>query len=150
MNEALRRAAVGSKRASTERHTVATRATSKKKTTGKKKAAAKKAAPARATKKASGRKSSAVPSNKALSPKANGAVKKAADALWGVGVPPHTLLQELHETLLLRCLREADGNYAAAAALFGPSRQSVQQYANSSLRDERWKAYQQNRRRARS
>jgi len=85
-----------------------------------------------------------------LTPKANAAVKKAADALWEVGVPPHTLLQELHEVLLLRCLKEAEGNYAAAAALFGPSRQSVQQYANSPLRDERWKAYQQNRRRSRA
>ena len=50
----------------------------------------------------------------------------------------------------MRCLKEADGNYAAAATLFGPSRQSVQQYANSSLRDDRWKPYQQNRRRKRA
>ena len=76
-----------------------------------------------------------------LPPKATKAVKQAADALWGMGVPPHTLLKELYEVLLLRCLDEADGNYAAAAALFGPSRQSVQQYANSPLRDARWKAY---------
>ncbi|HJL41504.1 MAG TPA: hypothetical protein RMG48_09385 [Myxococcales bacterium LLY-WYZ-16_1] len=95
------------------------------------------------------KKNSGVPGSKALKPRANKAVKEAADALWGVGVPPHTLLQELHEVLLLRCLEEADGNYAAAASLFGPSRQSVQQYANSSLRDERWRPYQQNRRRTR-
>ncbi|MCK6548797.1 hypothetical protein L6R52_23335 [Myxococcota bacterium] len=34
----------------------------------------------------------------------------------------------------------------AAALRFGPSRQSVQQYANSPLRDARWRPYQQNRR----
>ena len=55
----------------------------------------------------------------------------------------------LHESLLLRCLKEAGGNYAAAAAMFGPSRQSVQQYANSPLRDARWKPYQQNKRKKR-
>lgn len=83
-----------------------------------------------------------------LSPKASRAVKSAADALWGVGVTPHTLLKELHEVLLLRCLSEAQGNYASAAKLFGPSRQSVQQYANSALRDVRWAPYQQNQRTA--
>jgi hypothetical protein len=88
--------------------------------------------------------------SKSLNPKAQAAVKKAAELLWGLGVPPHHLLQELHEVLLLRCLKDADGNYAAAATLFGPSRQSVQQYANSSLRDDRWKPYQQNRRRKRA
>jgi hypothetical protein len=82
-----------------------------------------------------------------LSPKAVTAVKKAADLLWDIGVTPHRLLRELHEVLLLRCLRDADGNYAAAAEKFGPSRQSVQQYANSPLRDERWRPFQQNRRR---
>lgn len=123
-----------------------TKTSSKKKTATKKKSAKKSA-----SKKASNKRSpSSVPSNKGLPPKANTAVRKAADELWGVGVAPHTLLQELHEVLLLRCLKEAEGNYAAAAALFGPSRQSVQQYANSPLRDDRWKTYQQNRRRSRS
>ncbi|MCB9655995.1 MAG: hypothetical protein H6729_17855 [Deltaproteobacteria bacterium] len=75
------------------------------------------------------------------------ALAQAADALWSTDVTPHTLLHELHEVLLLRCLDVADGNYAAAAELFGPSRQSVQQYANSELRDERWKPYKRNRRR---
>jgi hypothetical protein len=84
-----------------------------------------------------------------LGPKGSQAVRRAEDALWGVGVPPHHLLQELHEALLLRCLKEAGGNYAAAAAMFGPSRQSVQQYANSPLRDARWRPYQQNRRKRR-
>ena len=84
-----------------------------------------------------------------MAPKAAKAVKDAAEAMWGVGVAPHEMLQELHEVLLLRCLDEADGNYAGAAALFGPSRQSVQQYANSALRDARWKQYQQNRRKKR-
>ncbi|MGF1509070.1 MAG: hypothetical protein ACFB9M_06160 [Myxococcota bacterium] len=129
---------------------MATKTSTKKKTT-KKKGVAKKAAPAKsAGRKTAIKKPVTIPSNKTLTPKANAAVKKAADELWGVGVPPHSLLQELHEVLLLRCLKEADGNYAAAASLFGPSRQSVQQYANSSLRDERWRAYQQNRRRSRS
>jgi hypothetical protein len=82
-----------------------------------------------------------------LPPKAFTAVKRAADSLWEIGVTPHRLLRELHEVLLLRCLKEADGNYAAAAEKFGPSRQSVQQYANSPLRDDRWRPYQQNRRR---
>jgi hypothetical protein len=81
-----------------------------------------------------------------LPPKAQAAARRAADSLWGQGVTPHRLLQEVHELLLLRCLKEAEGNYAAAAERFGPSRQSVQQYANSPLRDGRWKAYQQNRR----
>ncbi|MBX2811425.1 MAG: hypothetical protein KTR25_06440 [Myxococcales bacterium] len=81
-----------------------------------------------------------------LTPRASRAVKAAADALWDVGVTPHTLLKELHEVLLLRCLLEAQGNYASAAKLFGPSRQSVQQYANSTLRDARWLPYQQNHR----
>src|SRR5687768_15526487 len=89
------------------------------------------------------------PPRSTLSPKASSALKRAEDALWNVGVPPHVLLQHLHESLLLRCLREANGNYAAAAAMFGPSRQSVQQYANSPLRDARWRAYQQNRRKKR-
>lgn len=81
-----------------------------------------------------------------LNPKSEAAVKKAADVLWGAETSPHLLLKELHDVLLLRCLKEASGNYAAAAAHFGPSRQSVQQYANSPLRDARWKAYQQSRR----
>lgn len=122
-----------------------------------KKAAAKKA-PAKkaATKKAAAPAAPAAPKKpatfsvkKGLAPKAGRAVKEAAEALWGAGVAPHLLLQELHETLLLRCLDEADGNYAGAASLFGPSRQSVQQYANSELRDARWKQYQQNRRKRR-
>ena len=120
------------------------------KTSSKKKTATKKKAKKSASKKSASKRSpSSVTSNKALPPKANSAVRRAADELWGVGVAPHTLLQELHEVLLLRCLKEAEGNYAAAAALFGPSRQSVQQYANSPLRDDRWKMYQQNRRRSR-
>ncbi|MEM7674548.1 MAG: hypothetical protein AAF449_00945 [Myxococcota bacterium] len=122
-----------------------------RKATTKKKIGAKKRAAAKAkdtTRKAAPKKSTAVATRKGMSPKASTAVKAAADALWGVGDPkPHTLLQELHEVLLLRCLEEAEGNYAAAAALFGPSRQSVQQYANSPLRDSRWKPFQQNRRR---
>jgi hypothetical protein len=81
-----------------------------------------------------------------LTPKAQQALRRAEDAIWSTGLPPHQMLQELHEALLLRCLKDADGNYAAAAARFGPSRQSVQQYANSPLRDGRWRAYQQNRR----
>ncbi len=99
----------------------------------------------RTTKKATRKRKA--PAKKKLAPKASAAVKRASEALWDVGVPPHTLLQEVHELLLLRCLAEADGNYAAAAEMFGPSRQSVQQYANSPLRDSRWKAYQQNKRR---
>jgi hypothetical protein len=94
--------------------------------------------------------SNSIAVSKSLNPKQQAAVKKAAELLWGLGMPPHHLLQELHEVLLLRCLKDADGNYAAAATLFGPSRQSVQQYANSSLRDDRWKPYQQNRRRKRA
>jgi hypothetical protein len=86
---------------------------------------------------------------KSLTPKATTALKKAAEAIWDVDDKPHLLLQELHEALLLRCLEEAGGNYAVAADMFGPSRQSVQQYANSSLRDGRWKSYQQNRRKKR-
>lgn len=74
------------------------------------------------------------------------ALRRAEEALWDTGVPTHHLLQQLHEALLLRCLQEAGGNYAAAAEMFGPSRQSVQQYANSPLRDARWRPYQQNRR----
>lgn len=118
---------------------MATKKTATKRT--KKKAKAK--APAKrktAAKKATSSKSS-------LSPKASTAVKKAAESLWGVGAKPHTLLKELHEVLLLKCLDEAEGNYAAAAEMFGPSRQSVQQYANSPLRDARWKKYQQGGRR---
>lgn len=78
-----------------------------------------------------------------LSPKSEAAVKKAAELLWAADGVPHALLKELHDVMLLRCLSEASGNYAAAAAHFGPSRQSVQQYANSPLRDARWKTYQQ-------
>lgn len=123
------------------------------KAVGSKTASAKKRGPSKskvvARKAAATKKTNAVSTRKGLSPKAAAAVKAAADALWGVGDPkPHPLLQELHEVLLLRCLEEAEGNYAAAAALFGPSRQSVQQYANSPLRDARWKPYQQNRRRS--
>jgi hypothetical protein len=84
-----------------------------------------------------------------LSVKAASALKRAEDVVWGCGATPHRMLQELHEALLLRCLKEANGNYAAAAAMFGPSRQSVQQYANSPLRDDRWRPYQQNRRKKR-
>lgn len=84
-----------------------------------------------------------------LGAKAVQALKRAEEIVWGSGATPHRMLQELHESLLLRCLEEAGGNYAAAAALFGPSRQSVQQYANSPLRDERWRPYQQNRRKKR-
>ena len=135
---------------------MATRAKKKKST---KKKVVKKTASKRSTaKKTSGRtkKTAAAKKNltfqvkKGLSPRATRALREAAESLWAVGSPkPHALLQELHETLLLRCLDEADGNYAGAAALFGPSRQSVQQYANSPLRDTRWKAYQQNRRKKR-
>ncbi len=114
-----------------------TKTTAKKKT---KKVASKPAAPKKTT----------VPVSKSFSPKAATAVRKAAETLWEAGVTPHKLLQELHEVLLLKCLKEADGNYALAATKFGPSRQSVQQYANSSLRDDRWKPYQQNRRKQRS
>ena len=118
-----------------------------KKVPTKKKASTKKAGPGKG-KAAASKKPSSISTRKGMSPKAATAVRAAADALWGVGDPkPHTLLQELHEVLLLRCLEEAEGNYAAAASLFGPSRQSVQQYANSPLRDARWKPYQQNRRR---
>lgn len=134
---------------------MATRA--KKSKTKAKKAAPKKAeakAPSKkvATRKGVGRKAAKpkkfppVKTSADLPPKASRAVKSAADALWGVGVTPHVLLKELHEVLLLRCLQEAQGNYASAAKLFGPSRQSVQQYANSELRDERWAPYQQNQR----
>lgn len=84
-----------------------------------------------------------------LGTKALAAVKRAEHIVWGSGVTPHRVLQELHEVLLLRCLKEANGNYAAAAAKFGPSRQSVQQYANSPLRDDRWRPFQQNRRKKR-
>lgn len=136
----------------------------RKKAAGKKKAAAKKA-PAKkaAAKKAPAKKAPAakkapvkkaakpkkfpvVKPSTALSPKASRSVKAAADALWEGGDKPHTLIKELHEVLLLRCLSEAQGNYASAAKLFGPSRQSVQQYANSPLRDARWSPYQQNQR----
>jgi hypothetical protein len=82
-------------------------------------------------------------SKRRLSSRAEAGVKKAAEVLWSVDESPHTLLKELHDVLLLRCLKEASGNYAAAASHFGPSRQSVQQYANSPLRDARWKSYQQ-------
>jgi hypothetical protein len=91
----------------------------------------------RSTKKAGGN------ASRRLSPKSQAALKKAADAIWATGESPHALLKELHDILLLRCLAEAKGNYAAAAAHFGPSRQSVQQYANSPLRDARWRSYQQ-------
>lgn len=124
----------------------AKKATAKKapaKKTAAKKAPAKKAAPK------AFKKTGTFSTKKGMSPKASKAVKAAAEALWDIGTAPHTLLQELHETLLLRCLDEAEGNYAGAATLFGPSRQSVQQYANSPLRDTRWKQYQQNRRKAR-
>lgn len=85
-------------------------------------------------------------SSPASAAKIAAALRRAEEVLWDTGVPTHPLLQQLHEALLLRCLQEADGNYAAAAAMFGPSRQSVQQYANSPLRDARWRPYQQNRR----
>lgn len=74
--------------------------------------------------------------------KAQRAIQAASDAIWACGLPPHKLLKELHEVLLLRCLAEAEGNYATAAKRFGPSRQSVQQFANSPLRDARWRGYQ--------
>lgn len=85
-----------------------------------------------------------------LGAKGKSAARKAAEVLWDVGVTPHRLLQEVHELLLLRCLEDASGNYALAAEKFGPSRQSVQQFANSPLRDARWRAYQQNRRKPRA
>lgn len=132
-----------------------TKAAASKATRGKasaKKASAKKAsakkAPVKAAKPAKPKKFPPVKPSAKLNPKASKAVKSAADALWDVGVSPHELLKELHEVLLLRCLSDAQGNYASAAKLFGPSRQSVQQYANSSLRDERWQPYQQNHRKA--
>lgn len=78
------------------------------------------------------------------------AARKAADVLWDVGVTPHRLLQEVHELLLLRCLEQAQGNYALAAERFGPSRQSVQQFVHSPLRDARWRTYQTNRRKPRA
>lgn len=99
---------------------------------------------------APGKRAGRLPLPKGLPPKAARALEAAAQALLDAGLPPHTLLQELHEVLLLECLQRADGNYAAAASLFGPSRQSVQQYANSPLRDARWRQYQQNRRRKRA
>lgn len=101
--------------------------------------ATKKAAPKRAKKKTSTGKGSAP---RRFSPEAVAAIEKAANVIWKSKEPPHALLKELHDRLLLRCLEEAEGNYAAAAERFGPSRQSVQQYANSSLRDARWKAFQ--------
>ncbi len=132
-----------SKKAPARKKAPAKKATKKKKTAAKK-APAKKAAPKPI------KKTGTFSVRKGLPPKATRAVKEAAEALWSVGVAPHTLLQDLHETLLLRCLDEAEGNYAGAAALFGPSRQSVQQYANSPLRDNRWKQFQQNRRKKRA
>jgi hypothetical protein len=144
------------KKAPAKKKAVAKKAPAKKKAVAKKAPAKKKAvakkAPAKraAAKPAAPKKPITFSVKKGIAPKASRAVKEAAEALWGVGTAPHLLLQELHETLLLRCLGEADGNYAGAATLFGPSRQSVQQYANSALRDTRWKQYQQNRRKARS
>lgn len=70
------------------------------------------------------------PSDK-LTPKSVAATRRAAEILWDAAETPHRLIQEVHELMLLRCLKEANGNYAAAAEKFGPSRQSVQQYANS-------------------
>ncbi|MFO0723681.1 MAG: hypothetical protein U1E65_07875 [Myxococcota bacterium] len=89
------------------------------------------------------------PSDK-LTPKSVAATRRAAEILWDAAETPHRLIQEVHELMLLRCLKEANGNYAAAAEKFGPSRQSVQQYANSPLRDARWKPFQQNRRKTRA
>lgn len=106
---------------------------------------AKKVKKARAPKRSAPASAERVPSTG----KVAAALRRAEEAIWETGLPPHRLLQELHESLLLRCLEEADGNYAAAAAKFGPSRQSVQQYANSPLRDGRWKRFQQNRRKQR-
>jgi hypothetical protein len=80
-----------------------------------------------------------------LPPRSARAIRAAALALWDAGLTPHKLLAELHDVMLLRCLDEAGGNFAAAAAIFGPSRQSVQQYANSRLRDERWLEYRNGR-----
>lgn len=115
----------------------------------KKSTAAAKSAPKKSVKANAGRGGGrSAGKREALSPKALNAVKRAEEAIWEAGVKPHRLLTELHEVLLLRCLKEANGNYAAAADLFGPSRQSVQQYANSTLRDARWKPYQQNRRKS--
>lgn len=80
-------------------------------------------------------------------PKAARAVAQdAAALLWDRGVPPHRLVEEVYAVLLLRALKQAQGNFAAAAALFGVSRQSIQQYVTSPLRDARWKSYQHNRR----
>lgn len=142
----------GAKKAATKK-SAPSKTTASKKTGTKKKAAAKKAGAKKASaKKAPAKKAAkpkkfpAVKASKNLSPKASKAVRQAADALWEAGDYPHVLLKELHEVLLLRCLAEAQGNYASAAKLFGPSRQSVQQYANSPLRDERWAPYQQNQR----
>ena len=117
---------------------VRSKASTSKKKTRKRTASKKKTAP---------RKAAGIPGSREYPPRVNAAVRKAAEELWSTGVKPHGLIHELKEVLLLRCLKEADGNYAAAADLFGPSRQSAQQYANSSLRDERWRPYQQNRRR---
>ena len=129
-----------------------TPAAAKKKATSKKASSIKKAATRKKTeaakKPAKPKKFPPVKPSSKLSPKASKAVKAAADNLWEAGTSPHVLLKALHEVLLLRCLSEAQGNYASAAKLFGPSRQSVQQYANSPLRDARWAPYQQNQRRA--
>ena len=137
------------KRKTAKKTAAKTNSRAAKSKTSKKKTGAR-AAKKSTTKKGGAKKGSTVPVSKSLSPKAATAVRKAADSLWEAGVTPHKLLQELHEVLLLKCLKEADGNYALAASKFGPSRQSVQQYANSSLRDDRWKPYQQNRRKQRS
>lgn len=65
-------------------------------------------------------------------------VAEVAQLFWDRDFPPHELLRALHDALLLRCLEEAGGNYALAAKRFGQSRQSVQQYVNSDVRDARW------------
>jgi hypothetical protein len=84
-------------------------------------------------------------------PKAARAVaQQAAELLWDRGVPPQRLVDEVYAALLLRCLKQAQGNFADAAALFGVSRQSIQQFVASPLRDARWKPYQHNRRRRRA
>lgn len=138
----------------TKKKTTKTKAAAKK-APAKKKVAAKKTAAKKDTAKSKAPVAKAKPKPKKFPPvkpsaalpnKAKAAVKRAADELWDAGVAPHELLKELHELLLLRCLSEAEGNYASAAKLFGPSRQSVQQYANSPLRDDRWGPYQQNQR----
>lgn len=73
-----------------------------------------------------------------LNAEAKALVAEVAQLFWDRDFPPHELIRALHDALLLRCLEEAGGNYALAAKRFGQSRQSVQQYVNSDVRDARW------------